>query len=169
MDNQQLETLLAQVYDELRSVAGHLRRRHGAGDSVRATSLVHEAWLRLARSEAEVASPQHFAALAARVMRNVLVDRARQANTDKRGAGWVHVALADVPDAQEEVVDILALDAALDALASFDPRGAEIVQLRFFGGLGPDEIADVLAISRRTAERDWRVARAWLSDRLAAR
>lgn len=166
MDDQRLEGLLADIYDELRSVAGHLRRRHGAGDSVRATSLVHEAWLRLAGSTPDLQSPQHLAALAARVMRNVLVDRARAATADKRGGGWDHVALSDVPGESDDVVDIVALDAALTELAAFDARGAEIVQLRFFGGLSPEEVADVLGISRRTAERDWRAARAWLADRL---
>jgi RNA polymerase sigma factor (TIGR02999 family) len=164
-DQKALDVLLPEIYDELRALAAHLRRRNRSGDSVRATSLVHETFLRLNGSGAQVESPAHLAALAARVMRNVLVDRARSGAAAKRGGGWTRVDLDGV-GAGQDPVDLLALDAALEELAAIDPRGAEVVHLRVFGGLELAEIAELLGLSSRTAERDWRAARAWLAARL---
>jgi len=162
--DQQLEDVLPLIYDELHLLA---RRMHAErGLSVHATSVVHEAFLKLSRSDRlRWSSRAHFLALAAKAMRHVLVDRARRRSADKRGGGWERVTLAGI-GAEDNGIDVVDLARALDDLADIDPRGAEIVEMRFLAGMTMKEIADVTGRSVRSCERDWRAARAWMVDRL---
>ena len=151
------------VYDELRRLAR--QRLRGPADSLDATGLVHEVWLRLCGGRsASFRDSAHFFAAAAQAMRHVLVDRVRRARRLRRGGGAVAaVELAtDLAVTGLGGLDLLALDEALDRLALDHPRCAEVVQLRFFAGLAQREVAAVLGISDATIERDWRFAKAWL-------
>jgi RNA polymerase sigma-70 factor (ECF subfamily) len=170
-DDAALERLIPLVYDELRRVArGHLRRE-APGHSLQATALVHEVYLRLVDGDrVTVNSRTHFFAVAARLMRQILVDHARRKHADKRGGGVTIMRLDDVsPPVQTTGVDVLALDEALDALASFDVRQCRVVELRFFAGLTTDETADALHVSTATVEREWVMAKAWLHRQLSMR
>jgi RNA polymerase sigma factor (TIGR02999 family) len=156
------------VYDQLRRLAAAALRRERADHTLQPTALVHEAFLRLsATSDAPWHDRTHFVALAARVMRRVLVDHARGRNARKRGSGEVRVSLdeIDVPAATSGV-DLVALDDVLGRLAEFDPRQARIVELRFFGGLTVEETAALIDTSDRTVKREWQMARAWLKREL---
>jgi RNA polymerase sigma-70 factor, ECF subfamily len=160
-----LDGLVDEVYDELRRVAGRYVRRERA-QSVQATELVHEAYLRLA-SDKPVAwqNRAHFVAIAAIAMRRLLVDRARRRGAGKRGGAHVQVTLDEDVIGQASTaapVDLVALDSALSQLASLDHRQARIVELRYFGGLSIEETAEALAISTATVKREWTLARAWL-------
>lgn len=157
------------MYDHLRAIAGKYLRRH-PGHTLQPTALVNEAFLRLDTKESAAwESREHFLAVAARAMRYILVDHARRKGADKRGGGQKRVTVSGlVTDDTERLVDLLALDAALDGLAKLDPRHARVVELRFFGGLGTKEIAKVLEVGTATVERDWFKARAWLLVKLAA-
>jgi len=165
-----LERLIPLVYDELRRVARAHLRREPADRTLQTTALVHEVYLRLVDlNELTVHNRTHFFAVAARLMRQIHVDHARRKRAGKRGGGVAPVSLADsVVGAERATVDILALDEALDKLRAFDPRQCDVVELRFFAGLTVEEVAEALAISRATAEREWAMAKAWLYDRLAA-
>lgn len=158
------DALFPAVYDELRRLAR--QRLRGPTDSLDATGLVHEAWLKLCGGRpASFRDSAHFFAAAAQAMRHVLVDRVRRARRARRGGGGAApVELATGEPAVEGLgaLDLLALDAALDRLAVDHPRCAEVVQLRFFAGLAQREVAEVLGISDATIERDWRFAKAWL-------
>ncbi len=149
--------LFAATYDELRRLAGRVRRGR-AGDTLNTTALVHEAYLKLADG-APAESRAHFLAIAAKAMRHVVIDAARRRSADKRGGGLEHVPfrdtlVGDAPDAQ-----LLDLDEALGVLEAEDPRAAAVVECRFFGGLTAKETADALEVSLRTVERTWRTAR----------
>jgi RNA polymerase sigma factor (TIGR02999 family) len=164
-----LDRLTPLVYDELRRVArGHLRREP-PGHSIQATALVHEVYLRLVDVDRmTLNSRTHFFAVAARMMRQILVDHARRKRADKRGGGVTMVSLDEVsPAAQTTGVDVLALDQALDALSLFDVRQCRVVELRFFAGLDIDEAAEALDVSAATVEREWAMAKAWLHRRLS--
>jgi RNA polymerase sigma-70 factor (ECF subfamily) len=157
-----LDRLTPLVYDELRRVArGHLRREP-PGHSLQATALVHEVYLRLVDVDRMTLKSQtHFFAVAARLMRQILVDHARRKRADKRGGGVTVMSLDDVsPAAETSGVDVLALDEALAALSSFDVRQCRVVELRFFAGLNIDEAAEVLDVSTATVEREWAMAKA---------
>lgn len=158
------------VYEELRREARRILGRHAPGHSVTPSVLVHDAYMRLAGADGApaFASELHFRAAASLAMRHVLVDRARRRNAHKRGRGWNRVTLGGVDsDVGTPLdVDLLALAEALEALVAIDPVGANIVQMRFFGELTNDEVADALGMSLRSVERSWRAARAWLLDRL---
>ena len=164
------EELMPVVYDELRRLArGYVRRERAR--SVQATELVHEAYLRLAGGRAQRWQGRtHFLAIAAIVMRRVLVERARARGAAKRGGNQVQVTLDDAlvagPGAR---VDLLSLDEALSTLAALDARQARVVELRFFGGLTVEEAADATGVSPATVKRDWTLARAWLQRELGAR
>jgi len=164
------DRLFVVVYDELRRRASAQLRRERQGHTLRPTALVHEAYLRLmGQDRAKWQNRSQFFAIASEMMRRVLVDHARERKADKRGGAAVRVALAeDVAATDAREVDLIALDTALDELADLDPRQGRVVELRFFGGLGTAEIADVLDVSRATVDRDWRFARTWLYRRLAA-
>ena len=159
--------LMPVVYEELRRIArGYVRQERA--QSVQATDLVHEAYLRLARDrQPHWQGRTHFLAIAAIGMRRVLVERARARGAAKRGGDRVQVTLDDALVAGPGMaVDLLALDHALSTLATLDPRQARIVELRFFGGLTVEEAAETMGVSPATVKRDWTLARAWLRREL---
>ena len=164
-----LDRLVPLVYDELRRVARRHLRGERPGHALQTTALVHEVYLRLVDvDQLTVKNRTHFFAVAAKLMRQILVDHARRQHADKRGGGATMVSLADVsPAAQPPSVDVLALDQALDALSAIDARQGGVVELRFFAGLDIDEAAEALGISPATVEREWVLARAWLYRRLS--
>ena len=160
-DRESLDRLLSLVYDELRELAGRqLRREHGAR-TLQATALVHEAYLKLAGGGViDARDRSHFLAIAARAMRQVLVDQARKRKASKRGGAWAQTTLGDADAAIEfDAAEMLALDAALEQL---DERQRQIVEYRFFAGMEEKEVATLLGITDRTVRRDWVKARAWL-------
>lgn len=163
-----LERLLPFVYADLRRIAASTLRHHQGHATLQPTALVHEVLLRMLGGGAGAfADAAHLMNGAARMMRQVLVDRARAAGAAKRGGGWMRDDFADalelpLPDG----VDVVALDAALDELERADPRMAQVVQLRYFVGLDMNEVAAALGVSERTAQRDWVAAREWLRERL---
>ncbi len=168
-DRRRLDAAFVAAYDELRRLAGHLQRRE-PGTTLDPTGLVNEAWIKLSRSpELADTSPLHFKRIAARAMRQVLVESARRRRAEKRG-GPDRVAITlddDLSDPSAAAADVLQLDDALEALGRAHPRPAAVVEARFFGGLTTLEIADVLEISEATVLRDWRTARAWLAAELS--
>ena len=170
-DGAALEQLIPIVYDELRRLAGRYMRNEQPGHTLQTTALVHEAYLRLANEQDRTwTNRAHFFAVAAQIMRNLLVDRARSASRAKRGGGAAQVVLDDVPAmATADPDDLLALDEALGRLGEVDPRAARIVELRYFVGLSNAEIADVLRTSEKTVKRDWSAAKAWLQGELRDR
>lgn len=169
-DESARERLMPLVYDELRRLAHQHMRRENPGHMLQTTALVHEAYLRLIdQSQVRFENRAHFFGIAARLMRQILVDDARRRKGAKRGGGATPVALDDASNlAQQQAADVLALDEALTLLAEKDPRQSEIVELRFFGGLSIEETAEVLNVSPGTVMRDWTFARAWLKDVMSA-
>lgn len=164
------EEAMPVVYRELRAIAGAQLRRARRPDDLHPTSLVHEVYAKLLGGRgARIEDREHFFALASRAMRQLCVDHARARRAQKRGGDRAAVTLDEaVARAADLDVDVLDLDTALTELAELDPRGARVVELRFFGGLSMEEAATALGISIATAERDWRAARAWLGRRLRA-
>ncbi|HMD34020.1 MAG TPA: ECF-type sigma factor [Vicinamibacterales bacterium] len=151
------------VYGELRRLAGAYMRRERPGQTLQATALVHEAYLRLAGAGAPWKNRQHFIGIAARSMRQILVERARARGAQKRWAGLDRVSLSDsLAIAAHEEAMLPALDDALARLETIDPEQARIVELRFFAGLSVEETADALGLSPATIKRRWALARAWL-------
>jgi RNA polymerase sigma factor (TIGR02999 family) len=161
--------LLAQVYDELRNLAAALLRRERGDHTLQPTALVHEAYLKLiGGASIDWQNQAHFRAVAASAMRQILTDHARRRNSEKRGGGWLRVTLDEpVAPMENREVDMIALDEALSELSRLDERKSRVVELRFFGGLTCAEAAETLAVSPKTAESDWYMARAWLRQRLA--
>lgn len=150
------------LYDELHSLAHRQLRRSHQGETLRTTALLHEAYLKLARGAA-VKDRTHFFSLAARVMRQVLVDHARSHAAQKRGAGRPITTLGDVASELEaDATELMAIDSALAKLQGAHERLARVVELRFFGGLSVEETAEALEESTATVKRDWRAARAFL-------
>ena len=164
-----LEQLLPRVYGELRRIARLRLRRERADHTLAVTDLVHEAYLKLLPVErVDWRSRAHFFAIASRAMRNVLVDHAVRRGAAKRGAGAAVMTLEDTDAAAEQPLDdLIALSEALGRLERLDPRQAQVVECRFFGGLSLDETAEALSISPATVSRDWTFARAWLHNELA--
>ena len=161
-----LDELFTWTYAELRRLASAVRRQD-ARATITPTALVNEAWVKLVKSPpAGLVSPLHFKRVAARAMRQVLVEAARRRNADKRGRGGALVTFDEDIDARASARDVIALDAALEQLAALSPRQAAIVESRFFGGLDVAEVAGLLQISEATVLRDWRLARAWLARAL---
>lgn len=154
------------LYAELRRRARAHLRRESPGHTLSPTDLVHDIYLRLSRQRLEWSNREQFYATASRMMRRVLVDHARAKRTSKRDALRIELG-EDVAAVNASVVDVLAVDAALEELAAEDERQARLVELRFFGGLTLEEAASTLCVSLPTAKRDWRFARAWLARRLA--
>ena len=167
-DRDALATLLPLVYDELRRIARGQMRRERPGQTLNSTGLVHEAWLRLsASSHLAPHNRAHFLAIAANVMRQILVERARARHAAKRGGHRERVTLNEaVLPGPEPDLDVLALDAALERLAALDPEQAQLVELRYFGGLSVEETAEALGISPATVKRRWTSARAFLAGEL---
>jgi len=166
-DQAALERLIPIVYQELRRVASARLRNEGVGHTLQTTALVHEAYLRLVGLERmTLANRTHFFAMAARLMREILVDHARRKQALKRGGGMTVLSLGDIAGAEKRVLEVLAVDEALTELASLDERVARVVELRFFAGLSIAETSDALGVSTATVERDWTMAKAWLLQRL---
>ena len=165
--------LLPMVYDELRVLASSFFRRQRADHTLHPTALVHEAYARLVGSgadmtgEARWTSRAHFFAIAAKAMRQILANHARDRRAAKRGGDWHRVTLSEaLTPSGERDLDLVALDEALEQLNTLDDRQARIVELRFFAEMTVEEISHVLGVSISTVEREWRMARAWLSARL---
>lgn len=168
MERESVDYLFSVTYEELRRLAAAVRR-HDRSATINTTALVHEAWLKLARSPGfEATSRLHFKRIAARAMRQLLVEAARRRMTYKRGQGLFAVDLIDATDpTRAPGGHVLALDEALDELAKVSPRQAMLVESRFFGGLDVAETATLLQVSESSVLRDWRAARAWLALELA--
>jgi RNA polymerase sigma factor (TIGR02999 family) len=168
-DQAALEKLMPLVYDELRRLASNYLRRERATHTLQPTALVNEAYLKLVdQRNAKWQNRAHFFGISAQLMRRILVDHARQHQAAKRGGSnqqRLSITSAERVAKQPEV-DLLALNEALEELTQMDPQQAQIVELKFFGGLSIDETAEVLGISHATVERDWKMARAWLRRQL---
>jgi RNA polymerase sigma factor (TIGR02999 family) len=163
-DPDALDALLPLVYEELRQLAGRYMKRERGGHTLQATALVNEVYLRLIDVQrVRWQNRAHFFAMAARLMRRILVEAARARGTRKRGGGTATVSLDEalvVPI--EPASDLVALDDALTALAAVDSRKSRVVEMRYFGGLTVDETAEALQVSRDTVKRDWKMAKLWL-------
>lgn len=162
------DRLMAAIYDDLKRIAAGQLQNERPGHTLHATALVHEAYLRLIQQHSVDWNDRlHFFSIASRVIRRILIDYARERNAAKRGGGVRPVSIADNdPAAPMCDEDLLALDEALTELATMSERQAQIVELRYFGGLTIAEIADALSIGSRTVDREWQIARAWLFHRM---
>jgi RNA polymerase sigma-70 factor, ECF subfamily len=166
--SRELDSLYSLAYEELRRLARATLRRE-VNASISPTTLVHEAWLKLRASrELRVESPLHFKRIAARAMRQVLVDAARRRRAVKRGDPVALVTFDEMLDHRDAGAEaLLALDSALTDLARLHPRQAEMIESRYFGGLSAPEVASLMGLSEATIHRDWRAARAWLAAEIA--
>jgi RNA polymerase sigma factor (TIGR02999 family) len=165
-----VEDLLPLVYVELRRLASRYLRHESIGHTLQPTALVHEAYLRLIdQRRVRWRNRAHFYGIAAQIMRRILVDHARAQAADKRGGDCEHIPLVEdqLPSGNAEV-NLVALDEALERLAALDPQQARIVELRYFGGLTIDEVAEVTRVSAATVVREWTLARAWLRAELSS-
>ena len=173
-DQGAVDQLFAILYDELKDLAGRQRRRWHGNYTLNTTALVHEAYVKLmGRAEVAVETRAHFGALAARVMRHVLCDYARDQSTQRRGGGLRQLQLEELwmlPDqsglSEEHSATLIALDDALERLEQINPRQSKVVECRFFGGLTIDETAAAIGASARTVKRDWAMAQAWLHNEM---
>ncbi len=165
-DRDGVDALFSLTYEELRRLAASVRR-HDAHGTINPTALVNEAWLKLAQSPpARAQSPLHFKRIAARAMRQVLVEAARRRGAGKRGDGVAPIVFDDELHTEGRSDELLAIDTALGELATMNARQAAVVEYRFFGGFDVRESAELLGVSEATILRDWRLARAWLSREL---
>jgi RNA polymerase sigma-70 factor, ECF subfamily len=169
-DKAALDELITLVYAELRKLAASYLRRRRDEHSLQATALVHEAYVRLAdQDQISMAHRAQFFGLAAKVMRDILVDHARKRLAQKRGGERLHLSLSKAERlGHKPEVEIVALDDALKVLAATNPQYSRVIELRFFGGLTIHETAEVMSLSHATTERYWSFARAWLRRELAA-
>ena len=169
-DQNAAQELFDLVYDDLRELAQSLMRHERSGHTLQATALVHEAYMRLFNEgQAEWQNRAHFLGVAARGIRQILVDHSRKRAAVKRGANPERVTTNEAPDWEQGAeFDLLELDDAMKRLSALDERQARVVELRFFGGLSVAEAAEVLAVSERTVKSDWQVARLWLHRELAS-
>lgn len=166
-DQEALGALVPLVYKELRDIARHQLQRERPGHTLQSAALVHEAYLRLlGQRPFDTENRAHFLAVASRLMRQILVDYARSHGAAKRGADRIVELDASLVLPQVRNTDVVALDDALNGLAKLDEQQGRIVELRFFGGLATEEIAEVLGISPSTVKRDWNVAKAWLTRQM---
>jgi RNA polymerase sigma factor (TIGR02999 family) len=169
-DDEALAVVTPLVHAELRQIARRHMRGERRNHTLQVTALVNECYLRLADAQhVRWQDRTHFLAWASRVMRRVLVDFARERHAGKRGAGPVHMPLDNACPAPALDRDLVALDDALAALSDVDERKGRVVELRFFGGLSNDEVAEVLGVSAKTVTRDWQLAKAWLLEQLHQR
>jgi RNA polymerase sigma factor (TIGR02999 family) len=167
-DEEARDELIPIIYDTLHRIAHHQLRSERAGHTLETTALINEAYLKLVEQTVSWQSRAHFFGIAARLMRQLLVDYARARQRLKRGGDRQQISLtAAASIVQEQAVDLLALDEALETLAEVDPQRGRIVELRFFGGLTIEETSQVMGISTPTVERGWRAARAWLQTELS--
>jgi RNA polymerase sigma factor (TIGR02999 family) len=163
-DQAALDELMPLVYGELRRLAGRYMRRESPGHTLQTSALVNEAYLRLVdQKSVRWQNRAHFFGVAAQLMRRILVDHARSRLRAKRGGGAQIVSLAEQAVMSEDVAEVIALDEAMKSLAEMDPRKSQIVEMKFFGGLTNEEVAEVLKVTSRTVEREWRKAKAWLN------
>ena len=166
-----LDRLTPLVYEQLRRLAASHMRKERPGHGLQTTALVNEAYLRLVKiGELDWHDRAHFYAVSARIMRRILVDAARAQATSKRGGAAAHASAIDIdrfpsPDT-DRPAELCALDDALASLAAIDPRRAQVIEMRFFGGLSVEDTAEALSVSPQTVMRDWRLARAWLTREL---
>jgi RNA polymerase sigma factor (TIGR02999 family) len=161
------DELIPLVYSEMRKLAAHYLKNEREGHTLQPTALVHEAFLKLVGQETEWQNRDHFFAMAANLMRRILVDYARRYKANKRGGEAEKVSLEDAfVFVKERPSEMLALDEALEELAKIDPRRAKVVELKFFGGMNHEEIAKVLSVHVNTVLRDWNLARAWLKKQM---
>jgi RNA polymerase sigma factor (TIGR02999 family) len=169
-DQAALDQLTPHVYRELRRLAGSFIKQESPGRTIQATGLVHEAYLKLIDVDnVDWQHRAHFFAVAAQIMRRILLEAARKRGAAKRGGQSPRVNLEEIPDfGSQRGNELIALDDALNTLAKIDPRKARVIELRFFGGLSVEETAEVLKLSPDTVLRDWRLARAWLSAELGS-
>jgi RNA polymerase sigma factor (TIGR02999 family) len=167
-DRQAAEQLLPLVYDELRRLAAQKLAQERPGQTLQATALVHEAYIRLVSMERPLGwdGRGHFFAAAAEAMRRILVESARRRHAYKRGGRLERIELPDVAECTNDAVDLVALEEAMQKFELKHPQKAQVVKLRFFAGCTLEETAELLAISRATAERHWAYARAWLFGEL---
>ena len=167
-DENALASLTPLVYNELHRLASAYMRREDAGHTLQATALVNEAYIKLVdSSRVRWQNRAHFFAVAAQLMRRILVNFARSRRYQKRGGDWRRITVADAPDlAAGGATDLVALDDALQELSKLDGRKAQVVELRFFGGLSLEQTAAALRVSTDTVGRDWRAAKAWLKREL---
>jgi RNA polymerase sigma factor (TIGR02999 family) len=168
-DRAALDALMSVVYAELRKIADAYLRRERSGHTLQPTALVNEAWLRLVRQdELQFDHRKQFYALAAQVMRRILVDHARALAADKRGGASPKTTLdAEVSAGVNRTIELLALDEALDQLARVSPRQAQVIELRYFAGLTVEEIGDLVGVSAATISRDQKTAEAWLGHAMS--
>lgn len=168
-DREAQSKLISIVYDELHRLASYYMRQERPDHTLQPTALVHEAFLKLfEQQDMTWENRKHFFAVAAQVMRRILVDHARTRNAQKRGAGRQRIELESAAVwAEDRPRDLLVIDEALTRLADWDARQCQVVELRFFGGLSIEETAEVLGVSTRTIKRDWTMARAWLHGELS--
>lgn len=168
-DEEAARDLLPIVYDQLRAIAGSYFRGQPSGHTLQPTALVHEAFLKLVGSGSSWENRAHFCAVAATAMRQILSNHARDKRAAKRDGNRVQLSVNELPTpAGPSALDLLDLDDALSELSALNPRHARLVELRFFGGLGTDEIAHVIGVSSSMVRREWRAMRAWLGRRLGA-
>lgn len=167
-DQAAFERLVPIIYDELRRIADGLLRREGNGNALQPTALVHELYLKLVdQKRAQWRDREQFFGIASKMMRRILVDQARQRLADKRGGGAVHLPVDEALDhPAESSRTLLAVDEALSRFAQIDPERSRIVEMRYFGGLELEEIAELMHVSRTTVKRHWSVARMWLHREL---
>jgi RNA polymerase sigma factor (TIGR02999 family) len=162
-DQAALDELIPLVYDELRRIAGRYMRRENQDHTLQTSALINEAYLRLVdQKSVHWQNRAHFFGVAAQLMRRILVDHARSRLREKRGGGAQMVSLVEQPGVSQEIAEVIALDVALNNLTDMDPRKSQIVEMKFFGGLTTEEVAEVLKVTTRTVEREWRKAKAWL-------
>ena len=161
--------LVPLIYSELRHLAAYYMRGERHGHTLQPTALVHEAYFRLTGMRGvDWQNRSHFFAVAAQLMRRILIDHARARRANKRGGRWGEVSFDDAEGVSfSRPEELIALDEALNRLAALDVRQSRIVELRFFAGLTEEETGEVLGISARTVKRDWRVAKAWLYDQIS--
>jgi RNA polymerase sigma factor (TIGR02999 family) len=162
------DLLIPMVYDQLRRIARHHLRQERTGHSLQTNALINEAYLKfIEQKSVSWQSRSHFFGIAARLMREILVDHARARQRLKRGGNAQQISLTAAENEQQQSADLLALNDALETLSEVDPQRSRIVELRFFGGLTIEETAHVMRVSTPTVERGWRAARAWLQTELA--
>lgn len=165
-DKAALDKLVPIVHDELRRLARNYMRRERAGHTLQTTALINEAYLRLVDGSVAWKGRSHFFGIAARLMRQILVDHARAVHNLKRGGDQLRVSLSEAAGVGGQAAELIALDDALENLAALDEQQSRIVELRYFSGLTIDETAEALDISTATVEREWRSARAWLRNQM---
>ena len=168
-DEHALSTLLPLVYADLRRIAAQQLRSNAGHETLQPTALVNDLFVRLLGAQRlDISDRKHFFTTAAKLMRQVLVDRARAKSRDKRGGDWLRIDMVEIAALPIEMnTDLPALDDALRKLAALDPRVAEVVELRYFAGLEVSEVAQLLGLDERTVYRDWAMARSWLRQRLS--